>query len=110
MTAALSSSMGVIHEIDRELNRLEKCERVLASERQLLLSARAALAGEAAMGRARRRRLSQHDIAAYLAEHPGATAAQIAETLHVPATNVSTHLYRGRHTRYERREDGGYLR
>jgi hypothetical protein len=28
----------------------------------------------------------------------------------VPATNVSTHLYRGRHTRYERREDGWYLR
>jgi hypothetical protein len=38
MTGALSSSMGVMHEIDRELNRLEKCERVLASERQLLLS------------------------------------------------------------------------
>jgi hypothetical protein len=104
------STRSVMREIDEELNRLDRWEMAAATERSLLLSARAVLAGKAGTPAARRRRVSQDDVATYLAEHPGRSPAEIAEALQVPATNVSTHLHRGRHTRYERREDGWYLR
>jgi DNA-directed RNA polymerase specialized sigma24 family protein len=104
------SVRSVMREIELELGRLEQWERAAARERALLLSAHAALAGDAAGGPSRRRRVSRGEVTAYLAEHPGASPAEIAESLAVPATNVSTHLYRGRDTRYERREDGWHLR
>jgi len=100
------SARGVVREIDQELNRLEKREKALAAERERLLSARAALTGKAGAGPARGRRISQDDVADYLAEHPGSWPADIAKALDVPVTNVSTHLYRGKRTRFERREDG----
>jgi DNA-directed RNA polymerase specialized sigma24 family protein len=105
------SAASVMREIDQELERLRRYEHALARERQLLLSARAALSGTASsVSQARRRRLSRDEVADYLAEHPGSSPAQIAEALQVPTTNVSTHLYRGRHTRYERHEDGWHVR
>jgi hypothetical protein len=100
------SARGVVREIDEELSRLEKRERALATERERLLSARAALTGRAGAGPARGRRISQDDVAHYLTEHPGSWPADIAQALDVPVTNVSTHLYRGKRTRFERREDG----
>jgi DNA-directed RNA polymerase specialized sigma24 family protein len=104
---ASGTTRSVMREIDQELGRLTKWERVAATERELLLSARAALAG----GReARRPRVSQAEVAAYLAQHPGSWPADIADALQVPATNVSSHLDRGRRTRYERRDDGWHLR
>jgi DNA-directed RNA polymerase specialized sigma24 family protein len=103
------SARSVVREIDHELNRLERWEKAAASERELLLSARAALAGNAGAER-RRRRVSHDEIGTYLAAHPGSSPSQIADALRVPATNVSTHLYRGRHRRYEHREDGWHLR
>jgi DNA-directed RNA polymerase specialized sigma24 family protein len=60
-------------------------------------------------GRARGKRISQDHIAAFLAEHPGSLPAQIAEALGVPVTNVSTHLYRAKDERFERRADGWHL-
>jgi DNA-directed RNA polymerase specialized sigma24 family protein len=104
------AARSVLREIDHELNRLDNWEMAAARERSLLLSARAALAGTAGAAAAYRRRVSQDDVAAYLAEHPGSSPADIADSLQVPATNVSTHLHRRRNTRYERREDGWYLR
>lgn len=103
------AARSVMREIDQELNRLEKWERTVAGERRVLLSARAALARNAEP-RARRPRVSQEEVAAYLADHPGSWPGEIADALSVPATNVSAHLYRGRHGRYERREDGWHLR
>jgi hypothetical protein len=100
------SARSVMREIDHELSRLERWQKAAASERELLLSARAVLATKADPGPVRRQ-LSQKDVAAYLAAHPGSWPAHIAAALHVPATNVSTRLYRGRH---KRREDGWYLR
>ena len=104
------SPTSVVREIDQELSRLHRYEKAVAHERTLLLSARAALTGEAGAESSRRRRVSREEVAAYLKEHPGSWPAQIAESLQVPTTNVSTHLYRGRHTRYERRDDGWHLR
>ncbi len=104
------STASVMREIDQELNRLEKWERAAAGEREVLLSARAALAGETVAPAARQRRVSQGDIIGYLTDHPGSSPAEIAAALAVPTTNVSTHLHRGRHTRYERREDGWHAR
>jgi hypothetical protein len=107
---ASGSASSVVRQIDDELQRLNQCERAVATERELLLSARRALTSDIVSGPVRPRRLSQDDVAAYLAAHPRSSPSQIAEALDVPATNVSTHLYRGRHTRYERREDGWHLR
>jgi hypothetical protein len=104
------SARSVVREIDQELSRLHKYEKALAAERELLLSARAALVGPDGADPARRRRVSQDEVAAYLAEHPGCSPAQIADALQAGATNVSEHLHRSRRTRYERREDGWYIR
>jgi hypothetical protein len=100
----------VVRDIGRELIFLQRWEVFAARQRELLLAARAALRHEGAVPRARRRRVSQDDVADYLAEHPGCSPAQIGESLRVPTTTVSSHLYRGKNTRYERRLDGWYLR
>jgi DNA-directed RNA polymerase specialized sigma24 family protein len=102
---------GLVRELDRELARVEKglsAYEPLLRERERLLLARAALTGEPA--RSSRRRTSQDEIAAYLAEHPGSRPAEIAAALGVPATNVSAHLFRGKSTRFERGGEGWRLR
>ncbi len=104
------SARGVVREIDQELSRLQERERALAAERARLLRARAALTGRAGAGPARGKRISQDDVAGYLAENPGSWPAQIAAALGVPVTNVSTHLYRAKSTRFQRRDDGWHLR
>jgi DNA-directed RNA polymerase specialized sigma24 family protein len=103
------ASRGVVDEIDRKLAALDgelaRYEE-LAGERERLRSARAALLGEGTTAP----RISQDDVAAYLAEHPGTRAGEIAQALGVPLPRVSSHLYRGKHTRFVSREDGWYLR
>ena len=49
------------------------------------------------------------DVAEYLAEHPGSRAGEIAKGLGVSLARVSSHLYRGKHTRFVSREDGWHL-
>lgn len=103
------SARSVVREIDQELRSLARREKALNQERERLLSARAALTGRAGAGPSRGRRISQEDVAAYLSEHPGSWPAQIADALDVPVTNVSTHLYRGKADRFERRADGWHV-
>jgi hypothetical protein len=103
------AARGVAREIDQQLNRLSREEKALGRERDRLLAARAALTGRAGAGPARGKRISQDDIASFLAKHPGSLPAQIAQALDVPVTNVSTHLYRARDKRFERGKDGWYL-
>lgn len=100
------SARSVIREIDQELDRLERWQRAARTEQDLLLSARALLAPRAA---GRRRRVTRDDVAAHLASHPGSSPTDIAAALDASATSVSTHLHRGRGTRFERREDGWHL-
>jgi hypothetical protein len=100
---------GVISGIDEQLDRVAREQKALLAERERLLAARAALTGRAGAGPARGKRISQDDVAAYLAEHPGSTASQVAEALGVPATNVSTHLYRAKDVRFQRKSDGWYV-
>jgi predicted ArsR family transcriptional regulator len=54
--------------------------------------------------------ISQDEVATYLAEHSGSRAGAIAKTLGVPLARVSSHLYRGKHTRFVSRDDGWHLR
>ena len=100
---------GVVRGIDEQLERVGREEKALGAERERLLAARVALLGRAGAGPARGKRISQDDVAAYLAEHPGSTASQVAEALDVPATNVSTHLYRAKDIRFQRKSDGWYV-
>lgn len=100
---------GVVRGIDEELARLAREEKALVAERERLLAARGALTGRAGVGLARGKRISQDDVAAYLQEHPGSSPSQIAAGLGVPVTNVSTHLYRAKGERFERRKDGWYV-
>ena len=106
--AAGPAARGVIRQIDEQLQRIEgrlAGYEDLLGERDRLLAARAALIGAGPAGKSARR-VSADELAAYLAEHPGRLPAQIAADLGVPVTNVSQHLYRGKNTRFERRQDG----
>ena len=103
------ASRGVVTEIDRRIAALDgelaRYEELLA-ERERLRSARAALLGESATPG----QISQGDVAEYLASHPGSRAGEIAKALGVPLARVSSHLYRGKHTRFVSRADGWHLR
>ncbi|HEV2975292.1 MAG TPA: hypothetical protein VGX69_09915 [Solirubrobacteraceae bacterium] len=103
---------GVVREIDQELERVNKGlsgYEPLLRERERLLAARAALTGEQPPSSAKAR-ISQDDVAAFLAEHPDSWPADIAAALDVPVTNVSAHLYRGKASRFARGENGWRLR
>jgi DNA-directed RNA polymerase specialized sigma24 family protein len=105
---------GVVAEIDGELERVDrqlKDYEELLSERRRLLAARAALTGEreATLGAPGKRRISQDEVAAYLAAHPDSWPAEIARALGVPVTNVSGHLHRGKETRFLRGGSGWRL-
>ena len=105
-------ALGVVREIDVQLERIEQGlsdYEPLLRERERLLQARAALTGEKPQGSGKAR-ISQDDLAAFLAEHPDSWPADIAAALGVPVTNVSAHLYRGKRTRFERGERGWRLR
>jgi hypothetical protein len=90
-----------LREVESELARHEE----LLRERQRLLAARSTLLGEGPSGQ-----ITQDEVAAYLAEHPGARPRQIAMALGVTAGRVSAHLSRGKTTRFESRPDGWYVR
>jgi DNA-directed RNA polymerase specialized sigma24 family protein len=115
MTDKRGGVRGVLTGIDTELEHVEKqlagYESLLA-ERRRLLAARAALTGKRGqtVGASGKRRISQDEIAAYLAEHPDSWPAEIAQVLGVPVTNVSAHLHRGKDTRFFRGGSGWRLR
>lgn len=109
-----AGSRGVLAQIDARLAELDselaRASELLA-ERRRLLSAKATLTGEpAASSGGLVRRITQDQVAGYLAEHPGARASEIAGALGVPLTTVSQHLHRGKDTRFQRRQDGWHLR
>ncbi len=103
-----SASRGVIAGIDEQLavldSELAEYEEKLA-ERERLRAARATLLGEGPAAQ-----ITQDDVAGYLAGHPGSRAGEIAAALGVPLARVSSHLYRGKRTRFVSREDGWHLR
>ena len=104
---------GVMREIDQELERIDKGlsgYEGLLRERERLLAARAALSGTGPVKGSAKGRISQDDVAAYLAEHPDSWPAEIAAALGVPVTNVSAHLYRGKRDRFDRGTDGWRVR
>jgi DNA-directed RNA polymerase specialized sigma24 family protein len=103
------ASRGVVREIDEKLRILEEQlepYEALVAERDRLLAARAAVTGERAPRPVASRRVTQEDLLAFLVEHPGLRAGEIAEALGVSLATISSHLYRGNHVRFERREDG----
>jgi hypothetical protein len=102
------ASRGVLAEIDDKLSALDgelASYDGLLAERDRLRAARAALTGEGSAPQ-----ISQDDVAAYLAENPGSRAGAIAKALNVPLARVSSHLYRGKRTRFISRDDGWHLR
>lgn len=99
----------MVREIDHQLSRLDKRQKELAAEREQLLAARAALTGQAVLKPQANRRITQDEIAAYLEEHPGSMPGEIGRALGAPATNIATHLHRGKDTRFARQADGWHL-
>ena len=102
------AARGVVAEIDERLKSLDEklaAHEELVAERKRLRSARAMLMGEGPP-----EQISQDDVAAYLAEHPGSRPGDIAAALKVPSGRVSAHLYRAKSTRFVSRPDGWYLR
>lgn len=101
------ASRSVVAEIDDRLKTLDEQlarHEELLGERERLRAARATLLGEAPAGQ-----ISQDDVAAYLADHPGSRPRQIAAALGVTAGRVSAHLFRGKDTRFVSRSDGWHL-
>jgi DNA-directed RNA polymerase specialized sigma24 family protein len=94
-------AIGAMREIDNELRRARAEEQQAAERVRRLQAAQAALRGEPPP-RKHERRLSREDVRAYLLEHPGSPAAEIAEAFGVPATNVGSHLSKGK-------KDGEFL-
>jgi hypothetical protein len=94
-------ALGAMREIDNELRKARAEEKQAAERVRRLQAAQAALRGEPAP-RKHERRLSREDIRAYLLEHPGSLAVEIAEAFGVPATNVGSHLSKGK-------KDGEFL-
>ncbi len=104
---------GVVAQIDAriaELDRELESADALMAERRRLLQARRALTGDTSPVGGLTRRVTQDEVAAYLAKHPGVRAGAIAKALGVPLVNISQHLHRGKDTRFERKPDGWYLR
>jgi DNA-directed RNA polymerase specialized sigma24 family protein len=103
------ASRGVVADIEKKLavldSELARYEE-LRCERERLQAARAALLGEKTTAA----QITQGDVANYLAEHPGSRAGEIAKGLGVPLARVSSHLYRGKHTRFVSRAEGWHLR
>jgi DNA-directed RNA polymerase specialized sigma24 family protein len=103
------ASRGVVAEIDEQLAALDgelaRYEQLVA-DRERLVAARAALLGEDQPAA----QISWQDVAAYLAQHPGSRAGEIASALGVPLARVSSHLYRGKRTRFVSRADGWHVR
>jgi DNA-directed RNA polymerase specialized sigma24 family protein len=103
------ASRGVVTEIDEQLavldGELARYEQLVA-DRERLVAARAALLGEDQPAA----QITWQDVAAYLAEHPGSRAGEIAQALGVPLARVSSHLYRGKRTRFVSRQDGWHVR
>ena len=86
-------SRGLRAQIDREIKELDR-------ERARLVAARTAL------DRNRQPRISQEEVAAYLAEHPASTYIEIADGLGTLPRNIAAHLHRGQKVgRF--RSDGG---
>jgi DNA-directed RNA polymerase specialized sigma24 family protein len=102
------TARGVVREIDRELERLEEYEKTVASQRELLLRARATLAVSRDVRV--RQRVSTMELLKYVGKHTGCSVEQIAEALQARVTSVSAQLHRGRRVRYECREGGWHLR
>lgn len=86
-------------QLDREIEQVE-------AEHSRLVSARAALEGEAVVPTQKRKRFSQDEVAAYLAEHPASSYTEVAEGLGASAVNVAAHLSRGQKAGRFRNEDG----
>ena len=104
----------MVAEIDARMAALDaelEAVKPLMAERRRLVQARAALTGQrVSPAGSLVRKVSQDEVADYLAKHPGARAGAIATELGVPLTNISQHLHRGKDTRFERRSDGWHLR
>jgi DNA-directed RNA polymerase specialized sigma24 family protein len=93
---------------DERLKRLDEqlaSHEELLAERARLRAARSTLLGESPTGQ-----ISQDQVAAYLAEHPGSKPREIAESLGVTPGRVSAHLYRAKTTQFVSRPDGWHLR
>lgn len=104
MVAQIDERLG---ELDRALDAVGD----LMAERRRLLQARATLTGERHPREGSLvRRVTQDEVADFLAGHPGSRAKEISRELGVALTTISQHLHRGRESRFERRADGWHLR
>jgi len=90
-----------MRELDNELRKARAEEKQAVERVKRLQAAQAALLGRPAP-RKHARRLAREDIRDYLAKHPESLAVEIAEAFGVPATNVGSHLSKGK-------KDGEFL-
>lgn len=93
--------------LTEQLERVEKDLRPydeLIERRQRLTSALAAL--DTPSGQPTKKRVRLHEVAAYVAEHPGVMPAEVAAALEVPRPNIQAHFVRNEGTVFEKGAGG----
>lgn len=99
--AARQAITDQLEQIDKQLTPYD----ALVETRERLTAALRALDRD----KTPRKRVKAQEVAAYIAEHPGAKPAEIAAALEVPSQNVQAHLARNEHTMFERRGGGWHV-
>jgi hypothetical protein len=99
--AARQAITEQLEQIDKQLGPYD----ALVETRQRLTAALSALD----RSKTPKKRVKAHEVASYVAEHPGVMPAEIAAALEVPAQNVQAHLARNQGLMFERRGDGWHI-
>lgn len=117
MATALKDADNIIQEqadvIQEAIDRIEKKMRPydkLKEKRDRLRSAQRALLGGNKITGEGGSRLTQEEIVAYLGENPGARPVDIAKHFDVPQPTISSHLYRGKDSRFLTKDKRWYNR
>lgn len=91
-----------LERVDQELRPYNE----LVERRERLANALAALDAPSQSGQAPKKRVRLHEVAAYVAEHPGVMPAEVAAALEVPRPNIQAHFVRNEGTVFEKDAEG----
>ena len=91
-----------LERIDEQLRPYDE----LVERRERLASALAALDAPSQSGQTVKKRVRLHEVAAYVARHPGVMPAEVAAALEVPRPNIQAHFVRNEGTVFEKHPDG----
>lgn len=91
--------------------KLKPYEKLIELRNNLRAQRRALLGGNKLTSGASGNRITQEDMIEYLGNHPeGVSVAQLTKHFDSTQSTISSHLYRGKHDRYIKKDDKWFLR